>query len=48
MDLEEIVWGEEDWAKWLLQGHEAGCCEQVNEPWGTIKRWEFLDLLRNC
>ena len=26
----------------------VGCCEQGNEPSGSIKRVEFVDCLRNC
>jgi hypothetical protein len=32
----------------LGQGQVAGCCECGNEPSGSIKCGEFLELLRNC
>ena len=33
---------------WLRVGHVADACECGNEHSGSIKRVEFLDLLRTC
>jgi hypothetical protein len=33
---------------WLRIGTNGGCCENGNEPSGSIKGGEFLDYLSDC
>jgi hypothetical protein len=40
MGLREIGWGGVGWPDLALV---EGCCEDGNEPWGSIKCWEVLE-----
>jgi hypothetical protein len=48
IDLREIGWNGIDWID-LAQDRETeeGSCEHGNEPSGSIKWWELLELLYN-
>jgi len=46
MDLQEVGWGHGLDSSGSGQGQVAGTCECSNEPSGSIKCREFLDLLR--
>ena len=49
MDLQEVGWGGMDWID-LARNRDRwrGLCECGNEPSGSIKCGEVLDLLRTC
>jgi hypothetical protein len=48
MDLREIEWGNIDWID-LAQDRDQwrGSCVHSDEPSGSVKCWEVLELLHN-
>jgi len=48
MDILEVGWGGMDWIRLAQDRDMSGSCECGNEPAGSIKSVEFIDLVRVC